>query len=108
LERTGLFDPDSDYGGMIGKAVMELVKVFDRQDHSGFSAQITIKILNRLLRFKPLTPLTGEPDEWIEIGTGEFQNKRSPDVFMDKRGAYTFDWEKDNRRVKIEFPYWVE
>lgn len=108
LERAGLFDTDSDYGGMIGRAVIEMVEVFDRQEHSGFSAQITIKVLNRLLRFKPLTQLTGEPDEWIETAPGEFQNKRSPDVFMDEQGAYTFDWEKDNSRVKIEFPYWVE
>ena len=34
LRKAGLFDKDSDYGGMLGKAVMDIVKVFAKQGHS--------------------------------------------------------------------------
>ena len=49
LKRQGLFDDDSDYGGMLGDAVFELIKVFSKQGHSGFSARITRALFNRLL-----------------------------------------------------------
>ena len=31
LKLAGLFDKDSDYDGMLGDSVMELVKVFSKQ-----------------------------------------------------------------------------
>ncbi len=78
-------------------------------------------ILNRLLVVKPLTPLTGEADEWEETETrpNYFQNKRCPNVFKKTDGTcYDIDgavasadggitWfsalEFD---PKIEFPYY--
>ena len=38
LQRAGLFDEDSDYGGMLGEGALELVKLFSTQGHSGMSA----------------------------------------------------------------------
>jgi len=49
LNSRGLFDEDAGYGGMLGEAVMELVKVFSKQGHSGFSAQLTKHLFNELL-----------------------------------------------------------
>jgi hypothetical protein len=49
LKNQGLFDEDSDYGGMLGEAVLELVKVFSKQGHSGFSAMLTKEMFYRLL-----------------------------------------------------------
>ena len=49
LRSKGLFDEDADYDGMIGEAVMELIKVFSKQGHSGFSAQLTKHLFNELL-----------------------------------------------------------
>ena len=73
----------------INNDILEIVKVFEDQGHSGFSAGYTINALERLLNFKPLTPLTGEDDEWQEIDrrgpVRTFQNKRCSSVFMDKR-----------------------
>ena len=34
------FDQDSDYEGMLGTAVYEIIKVFAQQGHSGASAEI--------------------------------------------------------------------
>ena len=49
LKSRGLFDEDSDYNGMLGEAVLELVKVFSKQGHSGFSAGLTKEMFYRLL-----------------------------------------------------------
>jgi hypothetical protein len=49
-------------------------------------------MFEKLAAFKPLTPLTGEDDEWEEIGDGELQNKRNSAVFKEKdTGAYYLD-----------------
>lgn len=84
LESAGLFDEDSDYGGLLGKAVLELVEVFSNQGHSGMSASIVRNIFNKVADFKPLGPLTGEDKEWADSCDGEmFQNKRCSAVFKD-------------------------
>jgi hypothetical protein len=38
IDLVGLSDQDSDYNGMIGDAVMQLIRLFSAQGHSGFSA----------------------------------------------------------------------
>lgn len=56
---------------LINKNILEIIEVFSNQGHSGFSAGYAISVLERLLRYKPLTPLTGEPDEWNEVHSTE-------------------------------------
>lgn len=93
LERAGLFKEDSDYGGMLGKAVMDLIAQFDGEGHSGMSAGMAISLFTRLAKFQPLTPLTGAEDEWMDVGAeGDnivWQNKRCGSVFRttDKAGT---------------------
>ena len=65
LRLAGLFDEDSLYGGMLGEAVMELVKVFAHQNHSGLSATLVLHIFNKVAKYNPLTPLTGEPERVV-------------------------------------------
>ena len=77
----------------IDKNILELINVFSNQHHSGFTAAYVIDILQRLLNYKPLTPLTGEDDEWEDVtsygyDTPTFQNKRCSAVFKDDKGAY--------------------
>ena len=73
---------------LINEDIIEIVKVFSKQCHSGFSASYALNILKRLLDFKPIQPLTGEDDEWNECGwtmdKGKkivFQNLRCSAVF---------------------------
>lgn len=90
LEDAGLFDRDSDYSGMIGESVMELLKTFSSQGHSGGSASIVLSLFNRLANYKPINPLTGNDDEWNDLSedTGEplWQNKKCPSVFKSADG----------------------
>ena len=91
LELAGLFRKDSFYRGMLGDAVMELVRVFSAQEHSGLSAKVVISLFERVARLEPLVPLTGEPDEWNEVGTGVFQNRRCSHIFKENGVAYDFE-----------------
>lgn len=116
LQIAGLFDKDSDYGGMLGESVMKLIKVFDDEGHSGFSAGMAISIFEKVARFQPLTPLTGADDEWFECSEGRFQNKRAPSVFRENGEAYDIDgrifrepsgvcFTGKESRVPVTFPY---
>lgn len=91
LDHAGLLDDDSDYGGMIGRAVLELVEVFASQCHSGASAEVVLEAFKKVASFEPLSPLTYEPDEWFdrseESGSPMWQNRRDPRVFSFDKGA---------------------
>lgn len=116
MRRAGLFDKDSDYGGMLGPAVLSMVKTFSDEGHSGMSAGLAISIFEKVARFEPLTPLTGSDDEWMEIGDGKFQNIRCSHVFKDNGQAYDIDgkvfqepsgtsYTSGDSRVPVTFPY---
>jgi hypothetical protein len=86
VTRAGLLAPDSDYDGMLGQAVLELVKVFADQGHSGMSAQLTLMIFGKVAAYKPLMPLTDDPTEWNKVGTGVWQSRRDPSAFSNDGG----------------------
>lgn len=97
LDRAGIGDEDADYDGMLKKAVLDIVEIFSNQGHTGHSAAATVAIVEKLLRFEPLTPLTGDEDEWTHIdpaigGHILAQNKRCSRVFRRNDGT-TFDVE---------------
>lgn len=72
---------------LMDKNILEIVKIFGEQVHSGFSASYALSVLERLLRFKPISPLTGEDDEWAEARSGLVQNKRCSSVFKKSDGT---------------------
>jgi len=116
LERAGLFSKEDFYKGMTGEAVLELCKTFEEQNHSEVSGFLVRSLFDTLTKWEPITPLTGEDDEWSEIDENFFQNKRCPSVFKENGKAYQVDYyifiDKEgaaytNRhsRRSISFPY---
>lgn len=121
LERIGMHilkpNEEDSYNGFVATAIYDLVKMFSEQDHTGFTAGYTVGAFSKLAMWRPLTPLTGEDDEWIEIGHGQYQNKRYPGVFKDETGAYDIHgkvfsddggetwWNNGGSKVYITFPY---
>lgn len=97
LELAGMFDKDSDYDGMLGNAVLELVKVFAKQGHSGFSAGRTLALFDAVANFKNLTPIGTTDDEWMDVaemtadGKGMWQNKRRGTTFSRDGGKTWYD-----------------
>lgn len=96
--------------------LLKMVEAFADEGHSGFSASYAISVLERLLRYEPLTPLTGADDEWSEYSPGRFQNKRCGHVFKDQDGPYDSEgrifrepsgscYQNRESRVAVTFPY---
>lgn len=132
LNRMGHHE-DDDMDGVMRKHLLHMVKEFADAGHSGFSANYAIRCLERLLSFKPLTPLTGEDDEWGDVsevsGRTLYQNKRCSSIFKEGKDgeAYNIDgkvfWEwfvdettgekykshytNRNSRTPVTFPYIV-
>ncbi len=120
LEYAGFSKPNSEYNNALKNDVLELIEVFSNQGHSGFSASIVVDIFSKLASFKPISPLTGEDDEWNEIQEGSFQNKRYSGLFKDKdrfngqaydiygkifRDPDGSQWTSADSFVVVDFPY---
>lgn len=105
LRRAGLFDKDSDYGGMLAEAVMKLIRVHAAEGHSEFSHAQTLRIFNRVVNCKTLTPVTDDPAEWCNVsehgspdGKPLWQNRRTPSLFSNDGGKTYYDIDEKMRR----------
>lgn len=104
------------------KCILDIIELFASQGHSGFSASYLTDTVSKLMRYAPLSPLTGEDDEWMDIsshmGEGKpwFQNRRHSSVFKDETGAYDIDgkvfvnqhgvaFTSAESRTPVTFPY---
>ena len=81
--------------GQICDHILKMLSLFGEEGHSGFSASYALQCLEKLLRFKPLSPLTGEEDEWGDVsemsGKPHYQNKRCSSVFKDGQDGEAYD-----------------
>lgn len=67
----------------IQENVLELLRVFSEQGHSGGSAPYCASMFSKLALFEPLSPLVGDDSEWTPVGDGLYQNNRCSRVFKD-------------------------
>lgn len=78
----------------LNQIIVECIEKFAEYGHSGGSAAWAIPVLNDLLQFKNLSPLTDNPDEWMAVGTGDLlyrgrtlhQSRRNPEAFSHDGG----------------------
>ena len=77
LRRIGMIDSGEPYNDWATKAILDVIELFSSQDHSGFSASYVVNVFSRLAMFKPLSPLTGEDDEWRDALGGDCLQKLS-------------------------------
>lgn len=105
LRRINFGDEDS-------AVMIEILEKFFGQWDSGGAVHAVAPVLQRLIAGKCLSPLTGEPDEWNEVGDGVFQNRRVSTVFKDPRfhdGKQAYDLDNPaGSRAAITFPYFPE
>lgn len=114
-------DEGKEMQEMISRDILQMVHTFAEQGHSGFSANYAINLLQKLLRYEPITPLTGADDEWNKLDYCKeikYQNKRCSRIFKGEDGkaydsegkVFSDDGGKSwytcvDSRVYIEFPY---
>ena len=103
LEDIEHVNSDNDFAQSIGKCVWDICKLFASQEHSGFSAKLTLSLLKKvLIDEQPLTPLTNNPDEWQEDMSGEeghYQSKRRFSCFSDDNLKTYYDIEDPDNLI---------
>jgi hypothetical protein len=109
LRAAGLFDSDADFNGEVAPCVVAMMETFTAYGHSGGSAGHALELFTKLANHKPLTPLTGDDDEWIDrteenSGKPMWQNKRFSTVFKDNDKA----WIVTDIAEYVTFPYTVK
>lgn len=70
--------------------ILTMVRTFADGGHSGLSASYALGVLRKVLDFEPVTPLTGEDDEWTELDYGDdmkAQNNRCGHVYRRADGT---------------------
>ena len=83
-------------------SIIEAVRAFtEYYGHSVSSASLCRVILNELLQYKPLSPLTDNPSEWVDHSTMSgypmFQNVRNGEAFSED-GGHTYYVLSEERR----------
>ena len=68
---------------MMNNDVMELLKMFAEQGHSGFSAPIATRLFYKLANYKLVTEVEDNPDDWDEEG----QHKYISSIFKRDDGS---------------------
>ena len=97
MDIIGLTDED-EMNGAMRKHILHMVEEFADEGHSGFSASYALSILQKVLAYKPLSPLTGEDSEWNDVGSqgrdyrgNLYQNNRYSAVFKEGKDGEAYD-----------------
>ena len=80
-------EPEGDPNRWMWDNVVAVVETFAAGGHSGTSASYAIGIIEKVLRFENVTPLTNDPDEWQDVSDGLWQSRRRADAFSEDAGA---------------------
>lgn len=93
-------------------AMAHIVERFVDTWGAGLGAVEGRRVLAALIAGKLLSPLTGDDDEWEDIGDGAYRNRRLPTVHKDPRfheGKQAYDTaDPVNPTGAITFPYWPD
>jgi hypothetical protein len=106
MRLAGLYDKGADYDGLVPAAVMAMIKAHSDQGHSGGSHQVTMELFDKLVRFKTLTPLTNDPEEWNDVsemtGKPSWQSRRDSEAFSTDGGKTYYLLADPEKIIKAE------
>lgn len=100
---AGWVDEDGKFKDEMQEAIcshiLDLLKIFSDEGHSGSTAPYTVNLFKQLALFEPIVPLTGEDWEWKDVshygaGDPKWQNIRCGHVFKDANGNA---WDSEGR-----------
>lgn len=93
-------DSEEDYANACAKNAYKMLEVFSNAGHSGFSAEVTLQLFNRLAKFQSLTPLTDNPDEWMKLDPNDtsWQSVRQASCFSDDDLKTYYDIDAEENR----------
>lgn len=91
LARIG--DGADEMQKLMNQNVLDIVKTFSEQGHSGFSAGYALNLIKRLLEWKPISAIEDGADAWNDASHGGsflLQHKRCSAVFKHEDGTVTY------------------
>jgi len=105
----------------LASAIVEIGKLLDSRELSTDDVVKCAALMEKLIKVEPLTPLTGDEDEWIAVDSEWDMNLRCKRVFREKETGLAYDihaklfiesiggkkrvFNDSNSRVIISFPY---
>lgn len=119
------WDMSDEMNQAVVQDVMELIRLFSSQGHSGMSAPYVAGMFAKLATYQILGELTGADDEWEYVADdGEeplWQNKRDSRVFKNSKEAWQLDYyifddgdgttytsyceDRNSKKIIESFPY---
>lgn len=76
------------------EGLCKVIAAFAEMGHSGFSAEHSTVVLEKLLRYQPLSPITDDPAEWMdraqEMGGEPFWQNIRDSRAMSRDGGKTY------------------
>lgn len=85
----------------IQENVLELLEVFSKQGHSGFSAAYVINLFSKLAKHEPLTPIMCTDDEWSDIN-----KEMDADIYQNNRCSAVFKNGKNGKPYYLDAIVW--
>lgn len=85
-------------------SLIQAIEAFSSYGHSGGSYSICAPMLYDLLNYRPLTPLTDDPSEWVDVakqsGYTLWQNARDSEAFSIDGGKHYYLLREERRWVR--------
>lgn len=85
-------------------AIVEMVQIFEDVSDSGGQAAAVISIIEKLLRFQPLTPLTSDPSDWMQVAGPTDDYPNAEEVWQSRRRPSTFSRDGGKTWYDIDDP----
>jgi hypothetical protein len=81
------------------RGYLKVIQAFADMNHSGGSASVAIPVINELLQFHNLAPLTNNPAEWVEVFDNTWQNSRMGEAFSEDGGRTYYLLGDDRKHI---------
>jgi hypothetical protein len=113
LEFAGFNDREDDEAVKISKSVMDLVNILDKSTKNDAEIALVVGLFDRIASALPLTPLSNDPDEWIDVsrdmlkerdvarGRTMHRNKRTISVFSFDKGIHWEDYRTKRKGTSL-------
>lgn len=87
---------------LMAEQVIELLTLFSKHGHSGFSAPYAIGMFTKLANYEPLGPLIGDDSEWSDVS--DFGGEDSYTIYQNQRASHVFK-HVYNDKTKADYAY---
>lgn len=101
MKLIGAYHADVDYGGSVACNVQDVIALIASQGHSGGSMEQFLLMFDKLIRREPLSRLTDDPAEWVDMFQYDPHNPNGPTRYQNLRDSSAFSSDGGKRYWKL-------